>query len=195
MIMISTIWRQIAICTAVVLCGVVFVVGSQSLFSRNPNKAENRVQDCKIKNIPQLLALSSEEIERVDIALMNLICAEGLRGTENIDIERCVSTIDEWAALIRVDTQLRLPDFRRNPAKYDDSEKLFKVVNMVLYLKDKLGVNYDPGAMDNSDFSDPEKIFVHGLLTGNRSGTCTSIPVLCVAIGRRLGYPLKLVLA
>ena len=37
-------------------------------------------------------------------------------------------------------------------------------------------------------------VFIHGLIADDRRmGTCSSMPVLYVAIGRRLGYPLKLV--
>jgi len=188
-------WRQTGICLAMFLCGMIFFIGAQFLYNHNLNNTKHRVQARNINSIPKLLALSPEEIEKVDIALMNLICAKGLKRTDDIDTEKCLSTIDNWAELIRVDTQLRLPQFHQNPEKYDDSQKLFKLVNMVLYLKDKLGVNYDPASANSRDFSNPDKIFIHGLLDGARSGTCTSIPTLCVAIGRRLGYPLKLVLA
>jgi hypothetical protein len=37
-------------------------------------------------------------------------------------------------------------------------------------------------------------LFLHGLTQG-RGGTCLSMPVAYVAVGRRLGYPLKLVTA
>jgi len=154
-----------------------------------------KIQDDKIHNIHELLLLSPQALEKVDIALMNLVCAQGLKGADNLDFERCLSMIDNWAEIIRADTISRLPIFYQNPARYDHSENLYKVVNMVLYLKDKLGIHYDPTCVNNKDFSNPEYIFIHGLLDGKHSGTCTSIPVLCVAIGRRLGYPLKLVLA
>src|SRR5262249_583975 len=42
-------------------------------------------------------------------------------------------------------------------------------------------------------FADSRDVFLHGLLSGNRQGTCSSLPVLYLAVGRRLGYPLKLV--
>lgn len=42
------------------------------------------------------------------------------------------------------------------------------------------------------DFTRSQDLFINGLLDGT-GGTCTSMPVLYVAIGRRLGYPLKLV--
>jgi regulator of sirC expression with transglutaminase-like and TPR domain len=47
--------------------------------------------------------------------------------------------------------------------------------------------------MDDRFFSDPRKVFLHGLLGPERVGTCSSLPVLYVAVGRQLGYPLKLV--
>jgi hypothetical protein len=62
-------------------------------------------------------------------------------------------------------------------------------------------VHYDPelragpqGA-DAQDgfFADPQAVFLLGLLGDERQGTCSSMPVLYVAVGRRLGYPLKLV--
>ncbi len=40
--------------------------------------------------------------------------------------------------------------------------------------------------------SDSRFLFIHGLLTGF-GGTCVSMPILYLAIARRLGYPLKLV--
>jgi hypothetical protein len=37
-------------------------------------------------------------------------------------------------------------------------------------------------------------VFIHGILGPKRTGTCSSLPTFAVAVGRRLGYPLKLVL-
>lgn len=42
--------------------------------------------------------------------------------------------------------------------------------------------------------TDSRDDFIHGIIEG-RGGTCASLPVLYVALGRRLGYPLKLVAA
>lgn len=40
---------------------------------------------------------------------------------------------------------------------------------------------------------DSRDVFIHGLLTEKRQGTCASMPVLVVAIGEILEYPLRLV--
>jgi hypothetical protein len=42
-------------------------------------------------------------------------------------------------------------------------------------------------------FTNAADVFLPGLLGPKRQGTCSSLPVLYVAVGRRLGYPLKLV--
>ncbi len=45
---------------------------------------------------------------------------------------------------------------------------------------------------DPVDWSDSRTRYIHSVLTGF-GGTCASLPVLYVAIGRRLGWPLYLV--
>ena len=42
-------------------------------------------------------------------------------------------------------------------------------------------------------FADSRDLFLHGLLGDRRMGTCSSMPVLYVALARRLGYPVSLV--
>src|SRR5947208_9588602 len=56
------------------------------------------------------------------------------------------------------------------------------------------GFSYQPPAVGNLLFRDSRDDFIHGLLT-RKLGTCASFPVLFVAIGRRLGYPMHLALA
>jgi hypothetical protein len=73
---------------------------------------------------------------------------------------------------------------------------------LVTVLQQDLGIHYNPERMqmpleplesETKFFADSQDVFIHGLLGEKRSGTCSSMPVLYVAIGRRLGYPLKLV--
>ena len=54
-----------------------------------------------------------------------------------------------------------------------------------------LGIQYQPAAIGSYRFLDSRDDMLHGLLT-RRLGTCASLPVLFVAIGRRLGWPLYL---
>jgi regulator of sirC expression with transglutaminase-like and TPR domain len=77
---------------------------------------------------------------------------------------------------------------------------------VIRVLRKELGTDYNkkhiiPNTLeamkrtDRSFFGSSRNLFLHGLLTGDQLGTCSSLPVLTVAVGRRLGYPLKLVAA
>lgn len=68
-------------------------------------------------------------------------------------------------------------------------------------LAQDLGIRYNPElALPQLDGKIPtlaeganaKDVFIHGLLEGNHFGTCASMPVLVVALGRRLGYPVNL---
>src|SRR5208282_2951473 len=49
------------------------------------------------RTLPELLALKPDELEGTDIALMNLLCAQGLPGAENLNLDECLATLDQWA--------------------------------------------------------------------------------------------------
>ncbi len=64
---------------------------------------------------------------------------------------------------------------------------------MVTVLQRDLGLRYNLAFMEGEDdASDSHNLFIHGPLTG-RGFTCVTAPVIYAAIGRRLGYPIKLV--
>jgi hypothetical protein len=65
---------------------------------------------------------------------------------------------------------------------------------MITLLQRDLGVRYNP-AKKTFPFrlSGPTPL-IHGIIQGN-GGTCASLPVVYVAVGRRLGFPLFLVKA
>lgn len=202
------IWRYLlALILGVVLTASCFIVFQNKTSKQINNSAAllmdsgslqlTQISDSQAgkRSVMELLALSDEELEKVDIALMNLICAKGLNGSEDLDINKCLLTLDEWAEFIKKDTETRLPSYFNNPKKYDNSINLFKAVTMILCLKNNLGVDYNLDIMKREVFPDSKDVFIHGCLTNDKQGGCVSIPTLCVAIGRRLGYPLKLVCA
>jgi hypothetical protein len=70
---------------------------------------------------------------------------------------------------------------------------------LVQVLCEDLGVKYDLASKDNFAYNDSRVAFIHGMIPApgqgiadTPGGTCASMPVLYVAVGRRLGYPLKL---
>ena len=134
---------------------------------------------------------------RPDIARVNLEQAVGLpHGIEgDAEIDACLATLDEWAGRVAAETRRMWPDWLNDPAYYDRDEAVFRMMTLVTVLQRDLGVRYNPEAVGNWDFRDARDSFLHGLLADRRTGTCVNIPVLYVAAGRRLGYPLHLALA
>lgn len=63
---------------------------------------------------------------------------------------------------------------------------------MIALLQHVYGVRYNPAKIPDEAVFETEDIFIHGALMG-AGGTCASLPVVYAAVGRRLGYPLKLV--
>lgn len=143
------------------LCFVIFGISQRdllpttSIFDGSSKNPTNRIG---IYHLHQLLSLSPDELEKVDIALMNLVCAQGLKGSENLDIDVCLSTLDEWTQKVKTDTEARLYNFHQNPAKYDHSEAVFRMINLVLTLKDDLGIHYNVSVANNWEFSDSKDI-------------------------------------
>src|SRR5437016_6295214 len=92
----------------------------------------------------ELVRLPEAELAKIDIAVVNLACAVGLPGAEVIDVPGCLKALDHWAVGVRKVTDHGLrSDFRCEPEKFDFSEPLFRMVKLVLTLKDHCGVHYD----------------------------------------------------
>ncbi len=153
------------------------------------------------KSYAELVALPPEELAKVDIARINLLCAEGLPGSEILNVDKVLSILDGWVRIAKQAEQKYMLGYFQNPGRYDHSLAKFKAINLALTLKQDLGCGYNmdliqSGAMTDVRstcfFRNSQDLFLHGF-TENRSGSCSSLPVLMVAIGRHCGYPLKLV--
>lgn len=141
-----------------------------------------------------LCSLPEHELAKRDVAELNLLAAKGLPGATDLDVGACLATADEWAQLV----QLAIARVwnRRTRVEYDDlTENQFRVLVMVTVLQRDLGVHYNPDCMAGEyDATDARDHFIHGPLYGH-GGTCSSLPILYLAVGRRLGFPLHLVRA
>ena len=130
-----------------------------------------------------------------DIAQVNLELAKGLPSSETLDVAGYLQRLDDWAQIVATKTERYLPMFHRSPAKFDHSLGKFRMHALVTVLQRDLGVRYDPACQEGSYCAlDPRTLFLHGLLDSH-GGTCVTMPILYVAIGRRLEYPLFLVQA
>jgi hypothetical protein len=159
----------------------------------------------KPQNVEELLALSPAEMENVDMARRNLLCAVSLPGAEDLDIEKSLAVLDELTQQVKAYTEKHLPQFRENPHAFKNekgSEAYFRTLMLVSYLHSHWGISYNPELkippgerkheLTLKTARDSRNVYLHGLLFGRKMGTCASIPALIAAVGQRLGYPIRL---
>ena len=152
-------------------------------------------------SLADLLSFPAERLAEVEIGRMNLLCAQGLPGADDSHLGTGLRTLADMAKRVRSETERHRYRFRQNPAEFDNSEGFFEMLMLTVVLEEDFGVRYNPErasspsevARRDGFFDDSGDVFLHGLLGPRRMGTCSSMPVLYVAVGRRLGYPLKLV--
>ena len=150
--------------------------------------------------LAQLLKLSPTRLSEVSIAQADLLCASGLRPADEPDLKQCMITLAAWASRVRSETERHRYRFEQNPSEFENSSGFFQMLMLTVVLAEDYGVHYDQRRMagpassriDDGFFSDPRSVFLGGLLGPQRIGTCSSMPILYVAVGRQLGYPLKL---
>ena len=141
----------------------------------------------------RLLAhLSDEQLGRYDIVETHLACTVGMPAAEKIDWRRCLAEINRLTDWVRRYTEhcLAHPD----PANAGDSPGMYRMRAMLTCLWKGAKIRYNPAKIPDDSVWTWEDSFLHTALFGE-GGTCGSLPVLYTAIGRRLGYPLKLVSA
>ncbi len=142
-----------------------------------------------------LLTLSDAQFAAQDIATMNLACAAGLPGAPSLaEARECLIRLDHYAEAVKDFTARRMGAFYQEPSVYRNSVNIFRIVCMVNLLRGAFGLRYNPAKIDPTVPMGAADTFIHGALVG-QGGTCASVPVVHVAVGRRLGYPLKLVMA
>ncbi len=142
-----------------------------------------------------LLSKSPRDLERVDVAEMNLLCAQGLPGAEKLDIRKYLKTLDEWAEKVRFNTQRYYHKFSQHRKDYDDSEGEYCMMMLITVLQQDCGVHYSKERILNADYTNAKYLFIHGMINDGNGGTCVCMPVLYAAVARRLGWPVKLALA
>jgi len=141
-----------------------------------------------------LTGLSNEQLGALDVAEVNLACAEEFPEVGSLDALECIQRLNHYAKCAVHYTEKRMPEFRAKPEVYRNSEGVFRMVCIMRLLQGKFGVRYNPAKMaEDAPFGSVDS-FILGALLGE-GGTCASLPVVYAAVGRRLGYPIKLVSA
>lgn len=151
-------------------------------------------------SLENLAALSGEELSGIDIGALNLMCAEGLDGANNIDLPGYCRVLDYMSRCVWQETQRHFPKYYENPAEFQDMEGFYRMQVLVMVVQRDFNMHYNPARDSPADdpeafedfFADSRDLFIHGFVE-RQMGTCASFPVLYTAIARRLGYPVYLV--
>lgn len=142
-------------------------------------------------NYAQWCSLSNDDIATSDVAVINLTVAAGLPGAEAVHVPSLIQQIDHWTTRVAASTER----WSRNFVPQDDcrSESQFRMMSLLTVVQRDFKVRYNPACIRGpSNAMDSRNNFIHGPLIGH-GGTCCSLPILYLAIGRRLGYPLFVV--
>jgi tetratricopeptide (TPR) repeat protein len=155
-----------------------------------------------MRNLAEFIQCPLEAVEGYDVAALNLRCAQGLPGAEGLDEGRMLGWLDQAAQRVQFETRRHWYRFNGAPSTYNNSTAYFCCYFLLQVLQEDVGIRYNPARVRDRkfqdpkcfdpDFSDSRDLFIHGMIDGP-GGTCASMPVMYVAVGRRLGYPLKLV--
>ena len=188
--------------------GAVLAGGTALLTSAKSTSVEPSVSVAKhARSLEHLLAMTPEQLAKADIAEMNLLCATGLPGAEDMDIDKCLAKLDQWAGRVREVTERHLyrltdPRYKEHAEHYKHSEARFRAEWLMSVLQKDIGLHYHAGLVRPDEAAPAPKTskehFIHGLMDNDDprkafGGNCVSLPVTYVAVARRLGYPVKLV--
>ncbi|MEI7729389.1 MAG: transglutaminase family protein [Verrucomicrobiota bacterium] len=133
---------------------------------------------------------------------MNLLCAEGLRGSEDLDVSKYIERLNSLARQVEWETKRNEHRFTEHPEEHKNSLAYYRMGMLGTVLAEDYGMRYNPKLEipwvhgkrtdQQANYANSKNVFIHGLLAGERFGTCASMPVLYTAIARRLGYPVNL---
>ena len=201
-------WLAIAVIaflvTGSILAGYIFQKNSAKITAQNVITAKTETPAFKPpQSLAEILALSPAELEHCDIARMNLLCAESLPGAENLNVDEMLATLDAWAQHIKSEIDRNFHHYGEDPAYFYNSTNFYKMAMMGVVLYEDYNIRYNPkwiappGAESPDDhfFADSRDVLIHGLIGDQHLGTCSSMPILYITLGQRLGFPLKLVKA
>ncbi|MBX9677794.1 MAG: hypothetical protein K2X38_03440 [Gemmataceae bacterium] len=142
----------------------------------------------------QYARMSNEELERQNLAAVNLACAEALPGINSSAISRSLDAIERTSEKVRWLTLRQFRAFDRRPEDYHGSREYFRTLCLITVLQRDCGIRYNLSVIDETVPFTPAESFIHGALIGE-GGSCATMPVVYAAVGRSLGYPIKLVSA
>jgi hypothetical protein len=145
-------------------------------------------------SVYSLLALSDADLERVDVVVLNLAVARGIKSLQHLDVQRYIDVIDDWTkqfADFLPECEAR--NFNRFPERFHNDVHFFRMGALAGFLGSHIGIAYieEQRNLEKIAYTDPSHLFINGVIDTKR-GTCGNLAALHVSIARRLGWPVAI---
>ena len=98
----------------------------------------------------ELASMPQAQLTNVDIALMNLLCAEGLPGAEGLDVKQSLALLDQWAEVARLADAVRVARTRLESG--EDAAASVREILPLLLKKDLAPRRRFPGSAQRGSF-------------------------------------------
>jgi len=138
-------------------------------------------------SVGELLAMTDDQLPHIDPLVLNFAVARQIPGLDKLDVAKYATQVDELAHRIDVANRVAEPQARDDPLYKLDRDLWWAGGMCVALAGPSFGITYTESRLDPAH---PEQAFLYGLLD-SKVGTCASMPVLYIAIGHRLGWPIK----
>ena len=145
------------------------------------------------RSVWELLALSDDELENVDVVEMNVAVAREIPGLQELDYYKYKAVVDGWAEQVEASLPEGEAVFNKTPEQWKNDIHFFRLGQGAAFLSQVVGIKYieEQKNLKTVRYEDSADLFLHGLID-KKVGTCGNMPILHVALGRRLGWPVSL---
>jgi hypothetical protein len=132
----------------------------------------------------------------IDPVELNLEVARGIAEFDNINVPTYLTIVDGWAGEFRRLLPNAERQFWQTPGDWKEDVRFFRLGMLCWYLGEVLGIRYKESQVDSVAvrYTDPGDLFLNGLID-TRRGTCGNLPVLYMALARRLAWDVSLMIA
>lgn len=146
--------------------------------------------------LAEMVALTDDDLSAVDPVVMNIVVAKGIPSLANLDVGRYIALADQWAGNLRRRMPMLEENFHKQPGKWNNDLAIFRLGLVCQFLDVAIGIGYREEFVNLKEhlYTNPSDLFLNGVMD-TRRGTCASMAILNVVIGRRVGLPVFLATA
>jgi len=207
----SSVWRYLFVfALGVVLTASCFVISQKNTSRQEANPSLSPINnnapqfhqniDSKAgkRSVMELLALPDRELEKIDILELNLAVAREVKTFEQLDYNHYKQLIDSWTHQFLMWLPTVEQEYYQDPARWKNDMNFARLGALAQWLDQAADVHYIPEHITKQkkglgvEYKDLRQMLVFGLID-TKEGTCATMPVLQIIMGRKCGWPVSLI--